>query len=123
MGTESHNKTDKNEEEITQKESHLIEGDSNNEETEKKRYQTIEEWENEYRVEIIDPDGFDRHDPNLYNKKFTEKEFLKSLSYSTIRIKYDSPLRNYRQESLAHEVEDSPSRSYQTFHNKNNLLN
>ena len=36
---------------------------------------TIKEWEEIKRIRIVDPDGFDRIDKDLYNKQFTEKEF------------------------------------------------
>lgn len=45
---------------------------------------TIEEWAEEFDVKVLDPDGFDRTDPNLYNKKFTIEEFKKGLMSSTI---------------------------------------
>ena len=48
---------------------------------------TIEEWSEEYEIEILDPDGFDRSDPDLMNKKFTKKEFKEGLILSTICIK------------------------------------
>ena len=51
--------------------------------TEEKK--TIPEWEEEYGVDILDPDGFDRSDPNLYEKKFTKEEFEEGLMYCTIQ--------------------------------------
>ena len=59
----------------------------------KEEKKTIEEWEEELKIEILDPDGFDRKDPNLYNKKFTEEEFREKMVYSTIKVKWDSPIR------------------------------
>jgi hypothetical protein len=44
---------------------------------------TIKEWEPIFNVEIYDPDGFDRTDPDLYSRKFTKEEFEKSMLMST----------------------------------------
>ena len=44
------------------------------------RRKTWQEWAEEYKVVIIDPDGFDRTDPN---KKYSRKEFEKGLPYCT----------------------------------------
>ena len=52
-----------------------------------KEKKTIPEWEKEYDVEILDPDGFDRSDHNLYEKKFTKEEFEEGLMYCTIQFK------------------------------------
>ena len=43
----------------------------------------IEEWELLVQVKILDPDGFDRTNPNLFNEKFTYKEFKKGMDCST----------------------------------------
>jgi hypothetical protein len=48
---------------------------------------TIEEWSKEYGIKVLDPDGFDRSDPNLMNEKFTKKEFEEGLWTSTIMWK------------------------------------
>lgn len=53
---------------------------------------TIPEWEDVYvldirgqkcRVKILDPDGFDRSDADLYKRKFTKREFEQGLVRST----------------------------------------
>jgi hypothetical protein len=44
---------------------------------------SIEEWELLVQVKILDPDGFDRTNPNLFNEKFTYKEFKKGMDEST----------------------------------------
>jgi hypothetical protein len=44
---------------------------------------TIKEWEPIFNVEIYDPDGFDRTDPELYNRKFTKAEFEQGMLMST----------------------------------------
>ena len=36
---------------------------------------TIADWSKVFGVEIIDPDGFDRIDPQLYSRLFTSEEF------------------------------------------------
>ncbi len=53
---------------------------------------TIEEWSDIYGVYIFDPDGFDRSDPKLMERKFTEEEFKKGLWRSTIKVFKDSKL-------------------------------
>jgi len=47
---------------------------------------TINQWEKELGVEIINPDGFDRSDAKLYERLFTKEEFQKALMYCTINI-------------------------------------
>lgn len=45
---------------------------------------TLKDWSSLYEVEILDPDGFDRNDPYLYTRTFTEQEFNDGLIRSTI---------------------------------------
>ena len=45
---------------------------------------TIEEWSNDWNVTVLDPDGFDRKNPDLYKYVFTEQQFLDGLVRSTI---------------------------------------
>jgi len=49
---------------------------------------TITEWEKETGVKILDPDGFDRSNPNLYDLEFTKEEFIKGVLGSTIESKW-----------------------------------
>jgi hypothetical protein len=44
---------------------------------------TIPEWQEEFDVFVVDPDGFDRSNPDLYFELFTEEEFMKGLLRST----------------------------------------
>ena len=47
--------------------------------------QTIEEWSQEPGMPVVlDPDGFDREDPRLVDRLFTEEEFLQGASMSTV---------------------------------------
>jgi hypothetical protein len=46
---------------------------------------TIEDWSKKLGVQILDPDGFDRTDHDLYYRLFTEEEFRKGLQRSTQR--------------------------------------
>ena len=48
---------------------------------------TIKQWEIIKGVRILDPDGFNRTDPKLYERFFSEKEFDEALLYCTIEIK------------------------------------
>jgi len=46
---------------------------------------TIEEWSQEPGMPVvIDPDGFDRQDPRLWDRLFSEGEFLDGALRSTI---------------------------------------
>lgn len=47
---------------------------------------TIAEWERELNVRVIDPDGFDRSDPDLYKRKFTSEEFRRGVMTSTCQF-------------------------------------
>jgi hypothetical protein len=44
---------------------------------------TINEWEKETGITVIDPDGFDRKNPVLYKLTFTKEEFMKGAMWST----------------------------------------
>lgn len=46
---------------------------------------TISEWEILKDIIVLDPDGFNRSDPELYKRLFTEAEFEKCLMSSTIQ--------------------------------------
>lgn len=48
---------------------------------------TINEWCDRHNIIMLDPDGFDRTDPELFERKFTEQEFMAGLYRSTIRMK------------------------------------
>jgi len=52
-----------------------------------KERKTIKQWQEEFGIIIHDPDGFDRSDPDLMNKKFTKEEFEKGAMLSTIEQK------------------------------------
>jgi hypothetical protein len=47
---------------------------------------TIREWEKIKGVKILDPDGFDRKDPNLMERLFTEQEFNEGMMLSTVSM-------------------------------------
>jgi hypothetical protein len=57
---------------------------------------TISEWEKETcniggrksKVRILDPDGFDRRDPDLYKRLFTREEFEQGMIMSTIEGRF-----------------------------------
>lgn len=44
---------------------------------------TIVEWCKQFKVVIVDPDGFDRKDPDLYKRLFTEEEFMQGMMRSS----------------------------------------
>lgn len=48
------------------------------------RRQTIDEWAKEYGFRVLDPDGFDRHDPKLMYRRFTKKEWERGYPLCTI---------------------------------------
>lgn len=70
---------------------------------------TIKDWEKVYGVRVIDPDGFNRKDPKLYEKEFTQKEFERGLVYSsiwyTIDSKVNSLLRQQRESKREVDVD------------------
>lgn len=45
---------------------------------------TIAEWEKEFKLKILDPDGFDRKDPDLHTRLFTREEFGAGMLASTV---------------------------------------
>lgn len=45
---------------------------------------TIQEWASLDGIEIIDPDGFDRRDPLLWEKKISLEEFQRGKLLCTI---------------------------------------
>jgi len=47
---------------------------------------TIDEWCAYFGMEILDPDGFDRSDMKLYERKFTMSEFLTNSQQSTQKL-------------------------------------
>lgn len=51
-----------------------------------KELHTIPEWEKITGIYILDADGFDRTDENLYSKLFSEQEFNNGIIGSTIQI-------------------------------------
>jgi hypothetical protein len=58
---------------------------------------TLNEWELEFEnlnLHIMDPDGFDRKNLNLYSEKFTLSQFIEGLGSSTIRCNKGESLMN-----------------------------
>lgn len=45
---------------------------------------TIEGWEIITGIKILDPDGFNRQDPELYDRKFSLEQFKEGSNSSTI---------------------------------------
>lgn len=52
---------------------------------------TANEWAEEFKVTFMDPKGFDSD--RLDDKQMGEEEFRSKMQRSTIRVKWDSPLR------------------------------
>lgn len=48
---------------------------------------TIEDWSKIDGLVVLDPDGFDRKDPYLYQRAFTREEWDKALATSTVEKK------------------------------------
>jgi hypothetical protein len=48
---------------------------------------TVQEWADLDGIEIWDPDGFDRSDPDLWERKVTKEEYLAGISYCTVCMK------------------------------------
>ena len=49
-------------------------------------FKTINEWEQELNIKILDPDGFDRTDRDLYSKRFTRKDFERRAMHCTCMV-------------------------------------
>jgi hypothetical protein len=45
---------------------------------------TLDEWAALDNIRIIDPDGFDRSDPDLMTKQFTKEEYKKGIFKCTL---------------------------------------
>jgi hypothetical protein len=48
---------------------------------------TLQEWASLDNIVILAPDGFDRTDPQLFERKFTKEEYQKGLILCTILSK------------------------------------
>ena len=53
----------------------------------KAKRRTICQWAKCFGIKVMDPDGFDRKDINLYSRYFTQAEFDKGIWRSTIMFK------------------------------------
>ena len=45
---------------------------------------TLDEWATIHNIKIIDPDGFDRSDPDLFKRQFSYSEFQKGILNCTV---------------------------------------
>jgi len=57
---------------------------SRNIDTPSSELKTIREWEQEYQILILDVDGFDVNDSQLYNRLFSRREFEQAVAECTI---------------------------------------
>ena len=48
---------------------------------------TLDEWCDDAGIKMMDPDGFDRKNPNLFQEKFTREEFSEGIIICTISVK------------------------------------
>ena len=55
-----------------------------------KQRKTIDEWAVEYKLKVMDPDGFDRKDPHLNTRRFTREEWEEGLPLCTIMMSRES---------------------------------
>jgi hypothetical protein len=51
---------------------------------EMKDKRTIQEWEQEFELNIVDMDGFDKRDPKLFDRLFTKTEFEQAIAFCTV---------------------------------------
>jgi hypothetical protein len=51
---------------------------------------TLQEWADLDGVKILDPDGFDRTDPELWERQFTKEEFMRGIANCTIRCSVET---------------------------------
>lgn len=56
---------------------------------------TLQEWAAEFNLLIIDPDGYDRSDPNLLTKQFTKEEFMTGIFKCTVTSLEDTSFKTY----------------------------
>ena len=61
------------------------------------KQKTISEWEKIFNVQILDPDGFDRQDPKLGERKFTRKEFEEGMLKSSVMAKFLHPVKEAKE--------------------------
>jgi len=65
---------------------------------------TLEQWAVQKGIEILDPDGFNRTDLDLYTRKMTEEEFEERVVYSTIvvtdRDRYDKFIKKIKEREI-----------------------
>jgi hypothetical protein len=45
---------------------------------------TIRDWEQEFELNIVDMDGFNKRDPHLFERLFTKEEFEKAIAFCTV---------------------------------------
>lgn len=57
----------------------------NHEMNEKLERMPIKEWATEFGYELLDPDGFDRQSPDLFEKLYTEEEFRVGMTHCTVQ--------------------------------------
>lgn len=65
---------------------------------------TIEQWADYYNITVLDPDGFDRKNPNLMNEVFTEIEFREGLPLCTIEADLTKYGEKMRKPLLAYSI-------------------
>lgn len=66
---------------------------------------TIKEWSEVYEIKIIDPDGFNREDPELMTRLFTQREFFQQMMRSTIEAVGDGT-GYYKSKTEAMQIQD-----------------
>lgn len=73
------------------------------EEWEEVARKTLNEWAEEDGIVILDPDGFDRKDPELMTRLFTYEEYRKGLYPCTIAIVKGGKLDKWIKENFGGE--------------------
>ena len=71
---------------------------------------TIREWEQEYQILILDVDGFDISDSQLYNRLFSRREFEQAVAQCTILRKEPVSANRPIKPSIGPEPSPPPSR-------------
>lgn len=61
-----------------------------------RRRKTIKQWEKEYNITVLDPDGFDRSDPHLMERLFTREEWERGFPFCTLLLPPDTRGRRRR---------------------------
>lgn len=73
---------------------------------------TIQEWSEIFEMEVFDPDGFDRNDPNFEHNVYTKEKFLDGAMRSTCGWNNDSPFMTYTRSEDGKIIMENSNENY-----------